>query len=161
MTDAHGTILDRRLGPIDAAAIVVSNVIGGGILFTPPLVAATVPRPWLFLSVERQSELHVYRLNEDGTLPGKAMFIKSSLIDRASSVHTQMAGAIHVHPNGRFVYASNRARETESAADGFAGGANDIAVFAIDPETGVPRFIQRVELLRRRRVGRRAPGPVR
>jgi hypothetical protein len=24
--------LDRRLGPIDAAAIVVSNVIGGGIL---------------------------------------------------------------------------------------------------------------------------------
>jgi basic amino acid/polyamine antiporter, APA family len=50
VTDAHGTTLDRRLGPIDAAAIVVSNVIGGGILFTPPLVAATVPRPWLFLS---------------------------------------------------------------------------------------------------------------
>jgi APA family basic amino acid/polyamine antiporter len=25
-------------------------VIGGGILFTPPLVAATVPNPWLFLS---------------------------------------------------------------------------------------------------------------
>jgi APA family basic amino acid/polyamine antiporter len=29
---------------------VVSNVIGGGILFTPPLVAAAVPHPWLFLS---------------------------------------------------------------------------------------------------------------
>ena len=28
--------LDRRLGPLDAAAIIVSNVIGGGILFTPP-----------------------------------------------------------------------------------------------------------------------------
>lgn len=43
--------LERRLGPLDAAAIIVSNVIGGGILFTPPLVAASVPHPWLFLSV--------------------------------------------------------------------------------------------------------------
>jgi basic amino acid/polyamine antiporter, APA family len=34
--------LDRRLGPIDAAAIVVSNVIGGGIFFVPILVAAFV-----------------------------------------------------------------------------------------------------------------------
>jgi basic amino acid/polyamine antiporter, APA family len=42
--------LQRRLGPFDAAAIIVSNVIGGGILFTPPQVAAAVPRPWLFLA---------------------------------------------------------------------------------------------------------------
>lgn len=43
------TVLERRLGPFDAAAIIVSNVIGGGILFTPPQVAASVPNPWLFL----------------------------------------------------------------------------------------------------------------
>jgi APA family basic amino acid/polyamine antiporter len=42
--------LARRLGPLDAAAIIVSNVIGGGILFTPPLVAASVQNPWLFLA---------------------------------------------------------------------------------------------------------------
>jgi APA family basic amino acid/polyamine antiporter len=42
--------LVRRLGPFDAAAIIVSNVIGGGILFTPPQVAASVPHPWLFLA---------------------------------------------------------------------------------------------------------------
>src|SRR5580765_5409689 len=35
--------LDRRLGPIDGAAIVVSNVIGGGIFFVPILVARQVP----------------------------------------------------------------------------------------------------------------------
>jgi APA family basic amino acid/polyamine antiporter len=29
----------------------VSNVIGGGILFTPPIVAAAVPHPWMFLGV--------------------------------------------------------------------------------------------------------------
>jgi APA family basic amino acid/polyamine antiporter len=42
--------LARRLGPYDAAAIIVSNVIGGGILFSPPQVAAHVPHPWLFLA---------------------------------------------------------------------------------------------------------------
>jgi APA family basic amino acid/polyamine antiporter len=48
---AHRSVLERRLGPFDAAAIIVSNVIGGGILFTPPQVAAAVPNPWLFLGV--------------------------------------------------------------------------------------------------------------
>ena len=42
--------LERRLGPFDAAAIIVANVIGGGILFTPPLIAANVPNPPLFLA---------------------------------------------------------------------------------------------------------------
>ena len=44
-------VLERRLGPLDAAAVIVSNVIGGGILFTPPQVAAAVPNPWMFLTV--------------------------------------------------------------------------------------------------------------
>jgi APA family basic amino acid/polyamine antiporter len=42
--------LERRLGPFDAAAIIVANVIGGGILFTPPAVASLVPHPLWFLS---------------------------------------------------------------------------------------------------------------
>jgi APA family basic amino acid/polyamine antiporter len=41
--------LERRLGPLDAAAIIVANVIGGGILFTPPQVAAAVPNAIWFL----------------------------------------------------------------------------------------------------------------
>jgi basic amino acid/polyamine antiporter, APA family len=48
---ADAPALERRLGPIDAAAVIVSNVIGGGILFTPPQVAAAIPHPWLFLGV--------------------------------------------------------------------------------------------------------------
>jgi APA family basic amino acid/polyamine antiporter len=50
VTATKAPVLDRRLGSLDGAAVVVSNVIGGGILFTPPLVAAAVPNPWLFLS---------------------------------------------------------------------------------------------------------------
>jgi len=36
-------VLDRRLGPADAAAVVVSNVIGSGILITPAFIAASAP----------------------------------------------------------------------------------------------------------------------
>ncbi|MFN7917239.1 MAG: amino acid permease [Vicinamibacterales bacterium] len=43
MTDPTAPSLDRRLGPLDAAAIVVSNVIGGGIFFSPIIVAGMVP----------------------------------------------------------------------------------------------------------------------
>ena len=46
--------LTRRLGPLDAAAIVISNVVGGGIFFVPVLVARLTPSApamlgvWLF-----------------------------------------------------------------------------------------------------------------
>jgi len=43
--------LERRLGPIDGAAVIVSNVIGGGILFFPVLIAASVPDATMFLSL--------------------------------------------------------------------------------------------------------------
>ena len=43
--------LVRRLGPLDGAAIVVSNVIGGGIFLVPAFVAQAVPSPWPMLGV--------------------------------------------------------------------------------------------------------------
>ncbi len=43
--------LERRLGPLDGAAIIVSNVIGGTILFAPPFMAGLVPNPWLYLGL--------------------------------------------------------------------------------------------------------------
>jgi basic amino acid/polyamine antiporter, APA family len=44
------TTLERRLGPYDAAAIIVSNVIGGGILFLSPVIAAGVPNAVWFIA---------------------------------------------------------------------------------------------------------------
>ena len=49
-TQAAPHSLQRRLGPVDGAAVIVSNVIGGGILFFPVLIAASVPDATLFLS---------------------------------------------------------------------------------------------------------------
>ena len=43
--------LDRRLGPLDASAIVISNVIGVGIFTTPGVVASMVPSTAAMLAV--------------------------------------------------------------------------------------------------------------
>ncbi len=43
--------LERRLGPVDAAAIVISNVIGVGIFITPGIIAQNVPHPLGILGV--------------------------------------------------------------------------------------------------------------
>jgi len=43
--------LERRLGPLDAAAIIIANVIGGGILFLPMFIAGYAPDTWWFLSI--------------------------------------------------------------------------------------------------------------
>ena len=120
---------------------------GNGLGFGPRHFDIHPAKPWLFLSVERQSELHVYKLNDDGTLPRDAIFIKNALADRANNVHAQMAGAIHVHPNGRFVTMTNRNSGTEEIGGKkvFKGGENNIATFAIDQITGEPTLIQNIE----------------
>jgi amino acid transporter len=51
MTSPAQQTLERRLGPLDGAAIIVSNVIGGTILFAPPFMAGLVPNPWLYLGL--------------------------------------------------------------------------------------------------------------
>ena len=43
--------LERRLGPLDAAAVVVSNVIGSGILITPAFIAINAPSAGAMLAV--------------------------------------------------------------------------------------------------------------
>ena len=120
---------------------------GNGLGFGPRHFDIHPSKPWLFLSVERQSELHVYKLNDDGTLPRDAMFIKNALADRANHVPTQMAGAIHIHPNGRFVTMTNRNSGTEEIGGKkvFKGGENNVATFSIDPASGEPTLIQNIE----------------
>ncbi len=51
MTVPSPTRLDRRLGPLDASAIVISNVIGVGIFTTPGVVAEMLPSSAAMLAV--------------------------------------------------------------------------------------------------------------
>jgi 6-phosphogluconolactonase (cycloisomerase 2 family) len=121
---------------------------GNGLGFGPRHLDFHPTQPWVFLSVERQSQLYVYRLNGDGSLSDDPMFIRNSLADRSNHGPSQMAGAIHVHPNGRFVYQTNRNSGLEEI-DGkkvFKGGENNVAVFSIDPASGEPTLIQNIDV---------------
>ena len=101
---------------------------------------------WIYITLERQSQIHVYRRMPDGTLSTSPLFVKSTLMDPGHMRPTQTAASIHVHPNGRFVYVANRASGTVDfqGKKVFAGGENTIAVYSINQETGEPTLIQSV-----------------
>jgi 6-phosphogluconolactonase len=102
---------------------------------------------WVYVTLERQNKLHVYRRSADGTLSDAPIFVKDTLADHSVARSGQEASSIHVHPNGHLVYVANRASDTtdfEGKAV-FAGGENTIAVFSINPETGEPTLIQTVD----------------
>ncbi len=55
------------------------------------------------MTLERQNLLHVYQRMTDGTLSTSPLFVRSTLMP-ATNPAVQLAGSIHMHPNGRFVY---------------------------------------------------------
>ncbi len=104
-------------------------------------------QPFMYLNLERQNQLQVYRTVNGESVEPKALFTKDTLDVQAGSKPQKATGAIHVHPNGRFVYLSNRASGT-TTVDGKAvweGGENTIGVYAIDQHTGEPVRIQNVD----------------
>ncbi len=105
--------------------------------------------PWIYVTLEVQSQLAVLKRNAaNDALEPQPLFIKDTLADMVNIHHpAQQAGAIHVHPNGRFVYLTNRASGTK-VVDGkpiFEGGENAVCVFAINQQTGEPTLVQRAD----------------
>jgi 6-phosphogluconolactonase len=92
--------------------------------------------PWVYVSLERQNKLQVYKKLPDGTLSSAPLFTKDSLTEPGKVSPGQAAGTVHVHPNGDFVYQANRASGT---------GENTIAVYSINKTTGEPSLIQNAE----------------
>jgi 6-phosphogluconolactonase len=120
---------------------------GGGYGYQPRHVDFHPTQPFMFLNLEWQNQLQVYRTVDGESVEPKALFTKDSLDVQAGSKPQQMTGAIHVHPNGRFVYISNRASGT-TTVDGkpvWEGGENTIGVYAIDQKTGEPVRIQNID----------------
>ena len=119
---------------------------GNGLGFGPRHLDFHPTQPWVFVSIERQNQLYVYKLDPATGLAREPLFVKNTLAD-PKTTFPQGAGPIHVHPNGRFVYQTNRS----SALTDFqgqkvlAGGDNSVAVFAIDPSSGEPKLIQNID----------------
>jgi 6-phosphogluconolactonase (cycloisomerase 2 family) len=120
---------------------------GTGLGFGPRHLDFHPSEPWVYVSIERQNKLYVYALADNGTLGREPRFVKDTLADPGNAKPAQGAGPIHVHPNGRFVYLTNRNQgEVEFAGKKvFNGGENNVAVFAIDPRTGEPALIQTID----------------
>jgi len=121
---------------------------GGGINFQPRHLEFHPSRPWVFVSLERQNKLQVYRKMQDETLSPAPVFTKDSLADPSHVRPGQAAGTVHLHPNGRFLYQANRASGTTKNLDGkpvFVGGENNIAVYSINQDTGEPALIQNTD----------------
>ena len=125
---------------------IASIAPGSGYGFGPRHVDMHPAKPWLYASIERQNQLHMYRLHGDGMDPAPA-YVLTTLAEPGNPHPEQMAGPIHIHPNGRFVYLGNRASgliEVQGKKVA-AGGDNSIAVFSIDPASGEPRMRQTID----------------
>ncbi|MBI4886528.1 MAG: beta-propeller fold lactonase family protein [Acidobacteria bacterium] len=119
---------------------------GGGYGFQVRHLDFHPSRPWAFVTLERQNAIDVFRVGDD-SLSAAPLFSKTTLADPGHVRPGQTTSAIHVHPNGRFVYVGNRASAPAQGpgAPVSIGGENTIAVFAIDQETGEPTLIQTVD----------------
>jgi 6-phosphogluconolactonase (cycloisomerase 2 family) len=120
---------------------------GNGLGFGPRHLDFHPTMPLAFISIERQNKLYVYRLDAVTGLSRDPLFIKETLSNPGNAAH-QGAGAVHVHPNGKFVYLTNRtfpASGSGGSRDGSADGEDSVAVFAIDQNTGEPELIQNIE----------------
>jgi 6-phosphogluconolactonase (cycloisomerase 2 family) len=119
---------------------------GDGMRFGPRHLDFHPTQPWVYVSVESQNKLYVYKLDLATGISREPLFIKETLSDPATKME-QLAGPIHVHPNGKFVYLTNRAFAVTDfeGKKVFAGGENSVAVFAINQTTGEPTLIQNAD----------------
>lgn len=120
---------------------------GTGLGFGPRHLDFHPTKPWVYVSIERQNQLYLYDLQPDGKLATTPKFVKSSLLDSRNVRPSQGAGTLHVHPNGRFVYQTNRNAGVidYQGQKIFGGGENNVAVWSINQETGEPTFVEAVE----------------
>ena len=103
-------------------------------------------KPLVYVSMERGNRIRTYE-HESGVLTQR--FDTTTLEDPSLKFPGQRAGAIQVHPSGKWVYVTNRNTQPCSPpapCDKPSGaGENDVAVFSLDPATGEPKLIQNID----------------
>ena len=119
---------------------------GGGYGFGPRHLDFHPSQPWVYVSLERQNKVDVFRIQNDSLDP-QPIFSKDTLAEPGNLRPRQLAGTVHLHPNGRYVYVANRsdAMTDFQGKQVYLGGENNIAVFAIDGSSGEPTLIQNMD----------------
>jgi 6-phosphogluconolactonase len=119
---------------------------GDGMKFGPRHLDFHPTQPWVYVSIESQAKLFMYKRDPATGLSRDPVFMKDTLLEPSKAVRPRPS-TLHVHPNGRFLYQANRDSSTLDV-DGkkvWAGGQNNIAVWALDPATGEPTLIQNAD----------------
>jgi 6-phosphogluconolactonase len=136
-------VFDYRDGVLTNEVSIAPN---GGREFGPRHLDFHPTRPWMYVSIETQNKMYMFRM-EDGRINPEIAYRAETLAEPHNIRARQAAGTVHVHPNGRFVYGANRAQATIEfhGRQVFKGGENSIVVYAIDQSTGEPTPIQHIE----------------
>ena len=124
----------------------VSIAPNGGYGFGPRHLDFHPTKPWIYVSLERENKLDLFGRDGDALSPAP-LFCKDTLAEPGNIRCRQAAGTVRVHPNGRFVYAINRASDTveHEGKRVFPGGENNVVVYAIDPASGEPSAVQHID----------------
>ncbi len=118
----------------------------GGVNFQPRHLDFHPTQPWVYVSLERQAKLQMYRMTKDASLEPLPAFTKDSLANPGRKTLRQNAGTVHFHPNGQYLYQANRSATVDAAGKAIDGnGENTIAVYSINQQTGEPTLIQSAE----------------
>src|SRR5215472_12483547 len=114
----------------------VSIAPNGGKEFGPRHLDFHLTRPWMYVSIETQNKMYMFRM-EEGTISPDIAYHAETLAEPQNIRARQAAGTVHVHPNGHFVYGANRAQATIEfqGKQVFKGGENSIVVYKIEQTT--------------------------
>ena len=119
---------------------------GGGLGFGPRHLDFHPRLPLVYVSLERQNRLDVFKL-ENGTVSPAPIFSRDTLGEPGNVRPKQFASTLHMHPSKPVLYVANRSDATSDfqGQPVDLGGENNIAVFALDPGTGAPTLIQNID----------------
>ena len=125
-----------------------SVTIGDGTRFGPRHLDFHPTGPWVYLSLETQNEVVVYRRDESGIIDEPLQRV-STLADPDGALIHHGLGTVHVHPNGHAVYFANRSHKPIPQSNGTSvilseQQDNSLVVYSIDPGTGTLTQIQRI-----------------
>jgi 6-phosphogluconolactonase len=118
----------------------------GGRNFGPRHLDFHPTKPWMYVIIETQNKMYTYKM-DGGKINPEIAYRAETLAEPKNIRSRQAASAVHVHPNGRFLYGSNRSQDTVEfeGKKVYKGGENSIVVYSIDQTTGEPTIIQNIE----------------
>src|SRR6266446_6677172 len=124
----------------------VSIAPNGGKEFGPRHLDFHPTKPWMYVSIETQNKMYMFRMEGDRIDPDIA-YRAETLAEPKNIRARQAAGTVHVHPSGRFLYGANRAEATSEfqGKQVFKGGENSIVVYSINQSSGEAKPVRHIE----------------